>query len=197
MLTHPICPCTLAWASTSIPPLSSSGGARELTRLHHAEPALYDSHIRRFQTNDEKLRDVQGRGFAERLEQGMLLWQDRARQRETQTGPTQEQDAPPSPCSSYTLGRSTRPSRPGSAEPETRPAVECPDDTPDRPSFMWLEPEEELRSPATSREDGILKWTALLRKKFILGEDDEFDYSTVDDNEKYDVHLKQEREEAW
>jgi len=157
---------------------------------------LYDSHIRRFQTNDEKLREVEGRGFADRLEQGMLLWHDRTRQREAQTEPAQEQDAPPSPCSSYTLGRSNRPSRPASPDPETRPEIER-SDSPGRPSFMWLEPEEELRSLATCRDEGILKWGALLRKKFILGQDDEFDYPTVDDNEKYDVHLRQEREEAW
>lgn len=55
----------------------------------------------------------------------------------------------------------------------------------------------ELVPPPKTREEGRAQWEEYLRDRFIRGEDDDFDYSLVDNNEEYDVFERADREEAW
>ncbi|KAL2183540.1 hypothetical protein L209DRAFT_694418 [Thermothelomyces heterothallicus CBS 203.75] len=57
--------------------------------------------------------------------------------------------------------------------------------------------EQTLVPPPRTREEGRAQWEEYLRDRFIRGEDDDFDYSLVDDNEEYDVFERVDREEAW
>ncbi|KAK3695612.1 hypothetical protein B0T22DRAFT_497551 [Podospora appendiculata] len=52
-------------------------------------------------------------------------------------------------------------------------------------------------STPTTREDGLEQWEAFLRERFVRGEDDDFEYPRVDDDDEYDVLERREREEAW
>lgn len=40
-------------------------------------------------------------------------------------------------------------------------------------------------------------WQIFLAERFIQGEDEDFDYATVDDNEDYDVVARRDAEDAW
>ncbi|EGS22668.1 uncharacterized protein CTHT_0011410 [Thermochaetoides thermophila DSM 1495] len=55
----------------------------------------------------------------------------------------------------------------------------------------------DLLPPPTNKEEGRAQWEEFLRDRFIRGEDDDFDYSLIDDNDEYDVLERQEQEEAW
>ena len=55
----------------------------------------------------------------------------------------------------------------------------------------------ELMPPPKTREEGLAQWEAYLRDRFIRGEDDEFDYALVDDDDEFDVLDRVDREEAW
>ncbi|KAK4239477.1 coiled-coil domain-containing protein-domain-containing protein [Achaetomium macrosporum] len=55
----------------------------------------------------------------------------------------------------------------------------------------------ELTPPPKTKEEGRMKWEEFLRDRFIRGEDDDFDYSRVDEDDEYDVLEREEREEAW
>ncbi|KAK4039587.1 hypothetical protein C8A01DRAFT_16451 [Parachaetomium inaequale] len=56
---------------------------------------------------------------------------------------------------------------------------------------------ETLTPPPKTREEGRGQWEAYLRDRFIRGEDEDFDYAAVDEDEEYDVFEREEREEAW
>jgi hypothetical protein len=55
----------------------------------------------------------------------------------------------------------------------------------------------ELTAPPKTRDEGREQWEAYLRDRFIRGEDDDFDYALVDEDEEYDVLEREDREEAW
>ncbi|KAK4248699.1 hypothetical protein C7999DRAFT_40094 [Corynascus novoguineensis] len=57
--------------------------------------------------------------------------------------------------------------------------------------------ERTLMPPPKTREEGLAQWEAYLRDRFIRGEDDDFDYALVDDDDEYDVLDRVDREEAW
>lgn len=52
------------------------------------------------------------------------------------------------------------------------------------------------RRPET-KEEGRGRWDDFLRRRFVLGRDEDFDYSTVDENDEFDVLERREQEEAW
>jgi hypothetical protein len=55
----------------------------------------------------------------------------------------------------------------------------------------------ELTAPPKTRDEGKAQWEEYLRDRFIRGEDDDFDYALVDEDEEYDVLEREDREEAW
>jgi hypothetical protein len=55
----------------------------------------------------------------------------------------------------------------------------------------------ELTPPPKTRAEGRAQWEAYLRDRFIRGEDEDFDYARVDEDDEYDVLEREEREEAW
>ncbi|OTB01847.1 hypothetical protein M426DRAFT_323197 [Hypoxylon sp. CI-4A] len=52
------------------------------------------------------------------------------------------------------------------------------------------------RKPET-REEGRERWDDFLRRRFVLGRDDDFDYRTVDENDDLDALERREQEDAW
>ncbi|KAI1101209.1 coiled-coil domain-containing protein-domain-containing protein [Jackrogersella minutella] len=48
-----------------------------------------------------------------------------------------------------------------------------------------------------TRDEGRDRWTDFLRRRFVLGRDDDFDYPVVDENDELDVLERREQEEAW
>ncbi|KPM39292.1 hypothetical protein AK830_g7271 [Neonectria ditissima] len=51
--------------------------------------------------------------------------------------------------------------------------------------------------PATDREQGRQLWLDFLENRFVRGQDEEFDYATVDGNDEFDSMVRKDAEEAW
>lgn len=47
------------------------------------------------------------------------------------------------------------------------------------------------------REEGRERWDDFLRRRFVLGRDDDFDYRPVDENDDYDAIERREQEDGW
>ena len=54
---------------------------------------------------------------------------------------------------------------------------------------------EEKDEIPTGKEDGLLRWHKEMELRFLKGEDGDFDYQKVDNNEEYDDRRVEEREE--
>jgi hypothetical protein len=54
-------------------------------------------------------------------------------------------------------------------------------------------PEDPEDAPKT-KEEGLERWKRDMSLRFLRGEDDDFDYNTVDDNEEWDDKTTEERE---
>jgi len=54
---------------------------------------------------------------------------------------------------------------------------------------------EEKDEVPPSKEEGEQKWSKEMELRFLRGDDIDFDYQTVDENEEYDDRAAQEREE--
>lgn len=57
-------------------------------------------------------------------------------------------------------------------------------------------PEEEDEVPS-SKEEGEERWRFEMTLRFLKGEDEEFEYETVDESEEWDVLERKESEERW
>ena len=56
---------------------------------------------------------------------------------------------------------------------------------------------EEWEHQATDKEQGLQLWHAFLEDRFVTGQDEDFDYAPVDQNEDFDSLIRDEAEEAW
>jgi hypothetical protein len=51
--------------------------------------------------------------------------------------------------------------------------------------------------PPQTPAEGRARWREFLGDRFIRGEDEDFNYGVVDEDDEYDVLERVEREEAW
>lgn len=57
-------------------------------------------------------------------------------------------------------------------------------------------PEEDDEVPR-SKEEGLERWKFEMTLKFLIGEDQDFDYKAVDENDEWDTVERREIEERW
>ena len=50
---------------------------------------------------------------------------------------------------------------------------------------------------ASSKEEGLQFWKAYLEDRFVKGDDEDFDYESVDMNEDLDTLVRKDAEDAW
>lgn len=55
---------------------------------------------------------------------------------------------------------------------------------------------EEDETPA-SKEEGLERWKEAMTRRFLNGEDDDFEYEEVDESDEWDVLERRESEERW
>ena len=151
------------------------------------DPILYDALIRRFQTPAEREKEGREKGYSRVLEVDLL----RGEARLTQLG----QDAD------------------GGGGNEAVPvidengavsvAVPAPA-AQDQDAFIreyaagagtTVDPGP-IPGPE-SREQGRDRWNDFLRRRFVLGRDEDFDYRPVDENDDYDALERREEEDQW
>ena len=73
--------------------------------------------------------------------------------------------------------------RPQHSQPSTRP--------------LEQDLEQDWSRDATDKRDGLDLWHDFLTDRFVLGRDDDFDYSAVDSSDEYDTVTRADEEEAW
>ncbi|KAI0385089.1 coiled-coil domain-containing protein-domain-containing protein [Hypomontagnella monticulosa] len=178
-----------------------------------ADPLLYDALIRRFQSPEEREKEGRVKGYSRVLEVDLLRG-------EAKLAHLRSQNPLPESSTATATGESWIP-RPASQDadafireyamgsdefaddsPVPRDAVGGNGDSngsgsnsdssePSEPPIKGLP-----RRPET-REEGRERWDDFLRRRFVLGRDDDFDYRAVDENDELDVLERREQEDAW
>ncbi|TLD22237.1 hypothetical protein PspLS_08019 [Pyricularia sp. CBS 133598] len=161
-----------------------------LTSADHelADPLLYDSLVRRFQTPAEREADGRARGYGRVLETSLLRGEAKL---ERLAASYVDGSAPPPGIVGSNVGATA-------AEAPTAPtngAAAGGENGGGRETNFAIT--QDLISDPKDAEAGREQWFDFLRDRFVSGGDDEFDYSKVDKNEEYDDIERQDAEDAW
>lgn len=137
-----------------------------------SDPLLYDRCVRRFQSASEREADGRSKGYSGVLEADLY----RSEAKLAALAGNQDSDIASEPHSS------------------SNPAV---------PFVSYIRgengevlPEEEDEVPK-SKEEGLERWKFEMTLRFLRGEDQDFDYKAVDENDVLDPIENQEKEEKW
>lgn len=136
-----------------------------------SDPDLYQKLVLKFQSPAEREAEVRSKGWGKTLESSLMRGEAR-------------------------LGK-IAPSATGDSIPEstsTSPAAHSKSCGVKAIDFTVANLVDE--QPAT-KEEGHAVWDAFLRERFVRGEDDDFDYGKVDENEDLDSLEQMDREEAY
>ena len=139
------------------------------------DPLLYDTLIRRHQTPAEREAEGRARGYSRVLEGSLLRGEERLAR----------------------LAGESRPARPESLLRQSTSETGTGEGTASTAVVSLLGGVDEALPPPGTKTEGHAQWMHFLRERFIRGEDEDFEYATVDGDEELDVIERVEREEAW
>jgi hypothetical protein len=145
-----------------------------------ADPLLYDRCIRHFQSAAEREREGKSKGYSGVLEAD--LWRGEAR---LDALARQHPDGIRDPAEGISTAERT-----GEATVIDGEVVS---------SRRWdgVDAEGTDEEEVKSKEQGEKLWQAVMRRRFLAGQDGDFDYGPVDANEALDVTEERERADAW
>jgi hypothetical protein len=129
---------------------------------------LYDALIRRFQSAAERETEGRTKGYSRVLEVDLLRGEAKLSQ----------------------LAESASPEAKAAPAGLVSPRIED-------PFSFGLQGTDAGTVQPESKEDGQQRWNDFLRQRFILGEDEDVDYVSIDTNDSYDVMERRDEEEAW
>ncbi|KAI8966476.1 coiled-coil domain-containing protein-domain-containing protein [Daldinia sp. FL1419] len=160
-----------------------------------ADPVLYDALIRQFQSPAEREKEGREKGYSRTLEVDLLRGEAKLAQL-TSLASSSQQNNPPAESSQASW-------LPKPASEDTDPFIReyanggdgFGDDS-SAGSGAGTRSKGLPRKPET-KEEGRERWDAFLRRRFVLGRDEDFDYSAVDENDELDVLERREQEDAW
>ncbi|KAI1392025.1 coiled-coil domain-containing protein-domain-containing protein [Hypoxylon trugodes] len=167
-----------------------------------ADPLLYDALIRRFQSPEEREKEGRVKGYSRVLEVDLLRGEAKLAQLTSASF-----------ASSINVPRQSEPSATGEGQSQSwipKSATEDADpfireyaiggdglgDGGSKRSCEGSGIKGLPRHPET-KEEGRERWDDFLRRRFVLGRDDDFDYQTIDENDDLDVMERREQEDAW
>ncbi|KAI1472435.1 coiled-coil domain-containing protein-domain-containing protein [Daldinia caldariorum] len=160
-----------------------------------ADPVLYDALIRQFQSAEEREKEGRVKGYSRVLEVDLLRGEAKlahltsSSSQQAADSLTSQQQTPSFPTSSSFSSWLPQPAA-EDADPFIRETATGGD------GLFGVEKGGLPRRPET-REEGRERWVAFLRRRFVLGRDEDFDYSAVDENDELDVLERREQEDAW
>ncbi|RDW62236.1 hypothetical protein BP6252_11669 [Coleophoma cylindrospora] len=137
-----------------------------------SDPLLYDRCVRRFQSAAEREADGRSKGYSGVLEADLY----RSEAKLAALAGSQSSEL-----------ASQQPSSPNSTVPFVSYV---------RGENGQVLPEEEDEIPQ-SKEEGFERWKFVMTMRFLRGEDQDFDYKAVDENDVLDPIENQEKEEKW
>ncbi|KAJ0123691.1 coiled-coil domain-containing protein [Diaporthe amygdali] len=144
-----------------------------------ADPDLYDTLVRKFQTPAEREAEMRSRGWGKVLESSLMRGEDRLdRVASSLAGDRPQRQLASSSSSS---SRGALPTTGDKAAAATNFAIDA-DLTDSKPA---------------TKEEGRAAWEEFLRERFVRGGDEEFDYAAVDGDESFDELEFRDREEEW
>ncbi|EPE35049.1 hypothetical protein GLAREA_10744 [Glarea lozoyensis ATCC 20868] len=149
----------------------------DLELLANSDPLLYDRCIRRFQTPAEREADGRSKGYSGVLEAD--LYRSEAKLAAIQKTASDQESQVRKPEESSSSSNSSVPYVYYSTGKDGK-----------------VMPEQEDEVPK-DKEEGLDRWKFEMTMRFLKGEDPDFDYKTVDENEELDVIERAEEEERW
>ncbi|KAI1417325.1 coiled-coil domain-containing protein-domain-containing protein [Hypoxylon sp. FL1857] len=169
-----------------------------------ADPLLYDALIRRFQSAEEREKEGREKGYSRVLEVDLLRGEAKLAQLTSSLSA--------STSTSATINGQNLAFGPSAGESWIpKPAAEDADayireyasgtdglgDDVGNASSSNTSSIKGLPRPPATKEEGRERWVEFLRRRFVLGRDDDFDYRAVDENDELDVIERREQEDAW
>ncbi|KAL8383610.1 hypothetical protein RB595_010688 [Gaeumannomyces hyphopodioides] len=168
-----------------------------------ADPLLYDSLIRRFQTPAERESDGRRRGYGHVLESSLLRSEAAASSNSATNSSINAAAAGVARlriAASY-VGEAAASSP--SSSPSPSPSPSSPTD-PDKEAATITTTTTNFSvdaaiddAPPADRAEARERWLDFLRDRFVAGRDDDFDYGPVDGDDDLDAQERRDAEEAW
>ncbi|KAK7748372.1 hypothetical protein SLS62_008635 [Diatrype stigma] len=181
-----------------------------------ADPILYDALIRRFQTPAEREKEGRTKGYSRVLEVDLLRGEARLAQvakgeaSVSQTTATAAaQQAGSSAIEVVSVSAPAVTDRDVFIREYAEAAKAGNGNLPLLQRPPWLEPDGGVNEQGQGkgqgqqvdtvllREEGRGRWNDFLRRRFVLGRDEDFDYRPVDENDDYDAIERREEEDRW
>ncbi|XXH02275.1 hypothetical protein Hte_008645 [Hypoxylon texense] len=186
-----------------------------------ADPLLYDALIRRFQSAEEREKEGRTKGYSRVLEVDLLRGEAKLAQLTSLS--SSSQDLLPSGSSTNAAtstaaaaAAATASWLPGSATTDADAFIREYANGTDDDGYLVGDNNGNgngngngsgassvkgggplpRKQPAT-RAEGRERWDGFLRRRFVLGRDDDFDYRAVDENDDLDALERREQEDAW
>ncbi|KAL1862756.1 hypothetical protein Daus18300_008400 [Diaporthe australafricana] len=148
-----------------------------------ADPDLYDTLVRKFQTPAEREAEIRSKGWGKVLESSLMRGEDRL----DRVASSLAGDRPHQAASSSSSSSSHRAALPPSSS-----------DRGDAAANLFTIDADLADSKPTTKEEGRAAWEDFLRERFVRGGDEDFDYAArVDGDERYDELESRDREEEW
>ncbi|CAI6086775.1 unnamed protein product [Clonostachys chloroleuca] len=133
-----------------------------------ADPVIYERLVKRFQSAEERSKDVKAKGYGRTLEASLV------RGETTLANLRAEEQGNSASASDSAQGRTVN------NGPASMPSgLDAWDDD------------------ARDKQEGLELWRAFLEDRFVHGRDDEFDYTLVDSDEGYDAMEIRDAEDRW
>ncbi|KAI1806866.1 coiled-coil domain-containing protein-domain-containing protein [Daldinia bambusicola] len=211
--------CTLPLLAASPPPPATTPfsfvnyslicvASREIDRLTWGlDPVLYDALVRHFQSAEEREKEGREKGYSRVLEVDLLRGEAKLAHLTSSSS-----SSSPSSCQNPAFSTNQHPAQTSSSSSSSPfPPTSSPSWLP-KPAAEDADPF--IRATATggdgfggekgalprrpeTREEGRERWDEFLRRRFVLGRDEDFDYAAVDENDELDVLERRELEDAW
>ncbi|KAH7012663.1 coiled-coil domain-containing protein-domain-containing protein [Microdochium trichocladiopsis] len=150
-----------------------------------ADPLLYHELIRRFQSPEDREKEGRKKGYSCVLEVDLLRGEAKLTRARAANNHSRQADGHGHATS--TNGITQPPPPPGTNGEHVGGAV-------DQPGVAEIG--DRLALPETL-EGGRERWRDFLRRRFVLGRDDDFDYRSVDENDDLDALERRDTVEAW
>ncbi|KAI1379058.1 coiled-coil domain-containing protein-domain-containing protein [Hypoxylon crocopeplum] len=158
-----------------------------------ADPLLYDALIRRFQSPEERELEGRTKGYSRVLEVDLIRGEAKLAQLTSVT-----QNLPQSALTGASW-------LPASATTDSDAYIrEYANGTDDSNGVSVSVGEgggeasiKGLPQKPETKDEGRERWIDFLRRRFVLGRDDDFEYRAVDENDDLDVMERREQEDAW
>ncbi|KXJ90571.1 coiled-coil domain-containing protein-domain-containing protein [Microdochium bolleyi] len=172
-----------------------------LDSLEHelADPLLYHELIRRFQSPEDREKEGRKKGYSRVLEVDLLRGEAKLTRARAANNHSRQANGHGQATSTNHIMQPPPPLGTNEVEDEDEEDTavgvqEHVGGSVDKPGVAEI---GDRLAPPETLEEGRERWRDFLRRRFVLGRDDDFDYRSVDENDDLDVLERRDTVEAW